>query len=75
MFSNLYDMEVLCEEAFLKWKEEVNDLQPGKGQALFQVNQWLVWLEQADEDSEEEDWYLYKLLKLTQIPLSVWTDY
>ena len=55
MFSNLYDMEVLCEEAFLKWKEEVNDLQPGKGQALFQVNQWLVWLEQADEDSEEED--------------------
>ncbi|ESN92130.1 hypothetical protein HELRODRAFT_89947, partial [Helobdella robusta] len=55
LFSTLYDLEVIYEEAFLKWKEEVNELQPGKGQALFQVNQWLVWLEQADEDSEEED--------------------
>lgn len=37
MFMNLYDMEVIYEEAFTRWKEEVNDLQPGKGQALFQV--------------------------------------
>lgn len=55
LFSNLYDMEVVYEDAFIRWKEEVNDLQPGKGQALFQVNQWLVWLEQADDDSDEED--------------------
>jgi translation initiation factor 4G len=45
----------LYEDAFVRWKEEVNDLQPGKGQALFQVNQWLTWLEQAEEDSDEED--------------------
>lgn len=54
-FMNLYDMEVVEEEAFLKWKEEVNDQYPGKGKALFQVNQWLTWLEQAEEESDEED--------------------
>lgn len=37
MFVNLYDMEIIYEEAFTRWKEEVNDLHPGKGQALFQV--------------------------------------
>lgn len=35
---NFYDMEVVEEEAFLKWKEEVNDQYPGKGKALFQVS-------------------------------------
>lgn len=55
MFMNLYDMEIIYEEAFTRWKEEVNDLHPGKGQALFQVNQWLTWLEQSDEESEEEN--------------------
>jgi translation initiation factor 4G len=34
---NMYNLEILDEEAFMKWKEEVNDLHPGKGQALFQV--------------------------------------
>jgi len=55
-FVNLYDMEVIEEDVYLRWKEEVNDQYPGKGKALFQVNQWLNWLEQADDDdSEEED--------------------
>lgn len=55
-FVNLYDMEVIDEDIYLRWKEEVNDQYPGKGKALFQVNQWLNWLEQAeDDDSEEEE--------------------
>lgn len=54
-FVNLYDMEVIEEEIYLKWKEEVNDQFPGKGKALFQVNQWLNWLEQAEEDDSEDD--------------------
>ena len=37
MFMNLYDLGVIDEESFVKWKEEVNDIHPGKGQALFQV--------------------------------------
>lgn len=33
-----YDQEIIEEEAFLKWKEDVNDDYPGKGRALFQVS-------------------------------------
>lgn len=36
-FMLFYDLEVIEEEAFLKWKEDVNDEYPGKGKALFQV--------------------------------------
>uniref|UniRef100_UPI00358EC28C eukaryotic translation initiation factor 4 gamma 2 n=1 Tax=Myxine glutinosa TaxID=7769 RepID=UPI00358EC28C len=55
-FIALYDLEVVEEEAFLAWKEDLAEEFPGKGKALFQVNQWLTWLETAEEDeSEEED--------------------
>ena len=37
-FVNLYDLEIVEEEAFLKWREDVTDIYPGKGKALFQVN-------------------------------------
>jgi len=37
MFMNLYNFEVIDEDAFMQWKEELNDVHPGKGQALFQV--------------------------------------
>ncbi|KAA0715340.1 Eukaryotic translation initiation factor 4 gamma 2 [Triplophysa tibetana] len=54
-FVNFYDMEIIEEESFLAWKEDVSQEFPGKGKALFQVNQWLTWLETAeDEESEEE---------------------
>ena len=36
-FMAYYDLEILDEESFLKWKEEVNDEYPGKGKSLFQV--------------------------------------
>lgn len=36
-FVNLYDMEIIEEESFLSWKEDVNDEYHGKGKALFQV--------------------------------------
>lgn len=37
LFMNLYNFEVIDEDAFMQWKEELNDVHPGKGQALFQV--------------------------------------
>lgn len=37
-FLNLYDLEVIEEEAFLKWREDISDAYPGKGKALFQVS-------------------------------------
>lgn len=36
-FVNLYDMEIIEEEAFLSWKEDLTQEYPGKGKALFQV--------------------------------------
>jgi hypothetical protein len=37
LFERLYDMEIIEEQAFIKWKEQVSDEYPGKGKALFQV--------------------------------------
>ena len=36
-FVLLYDLEIVEEDAFLKWKEDLTDDTPGKGKALFQV--------------------------------------
>lgn len=41
-FVNFYDMEIIEEEAFLYWKEDVNQEYPGKGKALFQVCQFIA---------------------------------
>jgi hypothetical protein len=41
MFVNLYDLDVIEEEAFLKWRDDVSDDHPGKGKALFQVHRIL----------------------------------
>jgi len=54
-FMALYDNDIIDEQAFLKWKEDVNDTYPGKGKALFQVNQWLTWLEEAESEEEEDE--------------------
>jgi len=54
-FVALYETDIVDEHVFLKWKDEVNDSYPGKGKALFQVNQWLTWLEEAESEDEEDD--------------------
>ena len=42
-------MEVVEEEVFFKWKEEVNDEYPGKGKALFQVIFFArIWMGQEE---------------------------
>ncbi|KAK6630223.1 hypothetical protein RUM43_015016 [Polyplax serrata] len=54
-FVYLYDLEIIEEEAFMKWKEDLTDAYPGKGKALFQVNQWLIWLAEAESEEEERE--------------------
>jgi translation initiation factor 4G len=44
LFMDIYDMQVVDEEVFLKWKEEMNDEYPGIGKALFQVIYFIVQL-------------------------------
>lgn len=54
-FNNLYNLEIIEEEAFSKWRENISDAYPGKGDALFQVNAWLNWLAEAESEEEEEE--------------------
>lgn len=55
-FTALYELNVIHEDSFLRWKEDLSDAYPGKGNALFQVNSYLTWLEEAEsEDDEDED--------------------
>lgn len=54
-FTALYDLSVIEEESFLHWKEDLSDVYPGKGEALFQVNTYLTWLEEAESEEEDED--------------------
>ena len=37
LFIIFYNLEIIEEDIFLKWKEDINDFYPGKGKALFQV--------------------------------------
>lgn len=53
-FKYLYEYEVIDEETFVKWKEEISDKYPGKGDALFQVNNWLTWLQEAESEDDED---------------------
>lgn len=53
LFSYLYNMDVVEEEALLHWREDLSREYPGKGKALFQVNQWLVLLEEADTSEDD----------------------
>ncbi|XP_066592821.1 eukaryotic translation initiation factor 4 gamma 2 isoform X1 [Prorops nasuta] len=54
-FLALYNFNVIEEEAFLNWREDVTDAYPGKGKALFEVNGWLTWLATASDEEEEDD--------------------
>ncbi|XP_033339349.2 N-acetyltransferase 1 isoform X2 [Megalopta genalis] len=54
-FDGLYRLEVIEEDAYFKWKECVTDAYPGKGKALFEVNNWLTWLDTASTEEESDD--------------------
>ncbi|XP_065191358.1 eukaryotic translation initiation factor 4 gamma 2-like [Sycon ciliatum] len=53
-FVSLYELDLVEEEVFISWKEDTKSNVPGKGKALFQVNNWLTWLQNAEEESESD---------------------
>jgi len=53
LFYNLYETDVVFEDAYGVWREDVNDDTPGKDKALFQVNEFLQWLDEAEEGGED----------------------
>jgi translation initiation factor 4G len=55
LFVYSYDLDIIEEDAYFKWKEDINDDIPGKGKALFQVSKWLQWLEHASEESDDNN--------------------
>lgn len=54
-FTALYELNVIDEDAYFKWKEDITDVYPGKGQALFQVNAYLTYLQEAESEEEEDE--------------------
>lgn len=54
-FTALYELEIIEEDAFLRWKEDITEIYPGKGNALFQVNTWLTWLQEAESEDDEDE--------------------
>jgi translation initiation factor 4G len=51
----LYDVDIVEEDAFMAWRDLVDDVYPGKGEALVAVNEFLNWMATADDDDDEDD--------------------
>ena len=55
LFNAMYDLELIEEEAFYLWKDEINESYPNKGQALFHLQRWFNWLQEASEESTSSE--------------------
>jgi translation initiation factor 4G len=55
LFNQMYDLEIIDEEAFYMWKDEINENYPDKGQALFSLQKWFSWLQEASEESSVDE--------------------
>lgn len=52
-FDTLYDEDVIKEDAFYKWESSKDPAeQQGKGVALKSVTAFLVWLREAEDESD-----------------------
>ena len=54
VFYSLYETDIIFEDAYVVWREDVVDDTPGKDRALFQVNEFLQWLSDIAEEGEEK---------------------
>lgn len=55
LFNQMYDLEIIEEEAFYAWKDEINENYPNKGRALFHLQKWFNWLQEAPEESSNSE--------------------
>ena len=53
LFYQLYEADVVLEEAFGLWREDTTDESGHKMKALVQVNEFLQWLETTEEEGED----------------------
>ena len=56
IFENLYDGDILTEEAFDLWENCTDPAeQEGKGVAVKSTTQFFTWLREAEEEEKDED--------------------
>mmetsp|Transcript_3137 Transcript_3137/g.4832 ORF Transcript_3137/g.4832 Transcript_3137/m.4832 type:complete len:555 (+) Transcript_3137:110-1774(+) len=55
IFTFLYSKDIIVEEAFEEWSEDVDDTTPGKQNSLIQTTNFFEFLKQASEEESEEE--------------------
>ena len=54
LFDTLYDDDVVSEDAFYQWEKSKDTAESnGKGVALSSVNQFFLWLREAEEEEDQ----------------------
>jgi hypothetical protein len=55
LFHLVYDCDIVTEDAFMLWKDDLDDATPGKRRTLLEANNFIQWLKEAEEEDEEEE--------------------
>lgn len=55
LFHEIYDYDLVTEDAFTLWKEDTDESTPGKRRALLDANAFLQWLAEAEEEDEDDE--------------------
>ena len=55
MFHNLYDKDILPDDAFVAWADDITTEYEGKMKVLIQVTKYITWLKENDDESESEE--------------------
>lgn len=57
-FMDMYDNDIISEDALLRWKDDLREDIPGKGESImesFKFFDWLATAEEEEDDEEEDD--------------------
>jgi translation initiation factor 4G len=49
----MYDSDAVEQDAWALWRSEINDHEPGKGDVLVELNEYLNWMQTAEESEED----------------------
>lgn len=55
LFYKLYAEDVITEQVFLKWKDDVKDSTPGRDKAIKETFNFFCWLESAPEEGGDDE--------------------
>ena len=55
VFQEMYERDVLTEDCFHDWRNDIHNTTPGHDKALLQTQPWFEWLENAEEEEGAGD--------------------